>query len=105
MSVAASLAIAGLASYAVYRGIGTTADPAPTQRQVARKIAGAQQAPPTRRGVVFLTGDTPLAEPQLPAAALDKQSAFAYTPLPPVRSNWQAVRNPANQRQALENLW
>lgn len=105
MSAAASAAIAGLAAYALYRAVGATADPAATRRLVETAVVGAPQPRPTMPGIVFVTGDTPLAEPDLPPAALDKQSAFAYAPLPPVRSNWDAVRTPVDQRQALENLW
>ena len=68
-------------------------------------MAGAPAPRPTLPGIVFVTGDTPLAEPDLPPSAVDLQSAFAYAPLPPVRSNWDAVRRPVDQRQALENLW
>lgn len=102
---AATVTAAGLAAYALYRALGVRADPATAKTEVQAAVTGAAKPPPTRPGLVFLTGDTPLAEPDLPPAALDKQSAFAYSPLPPVRSNWDAVRAPRDQRQALESLW
>lgn len=105
MSAAATAALAGLAAYALYRAAGATPDPAATKRLVEAAVAGAPEPRPTLPGLVFVTGDTPLAEPDLAPAAVDKQSAFAYAPLPPVRSNWDAVRRPVDQRQALENLW
>lgn len=104
-AASAAAAIAGLAAYALYRAVGATADPAATKRLVESAVRGAPEPRPTMPGIVFVTGDTPLAEPDLPPAAIDTQSAFAYAPLPPVRSNWAAVRSPVDQRQALENLW
>ena len=105
MSATAAMTVAGLAAYAMYKTIGARADPSATRRDLADAAKGRAPAPPTLRGVVFVTGDTPLAEPDLPPAALDKGSAFAYSPLPPVRSNLQAVRQPRDQRQAIEGLW
>ncbi|RZK89992.1 MAG: hypothetical protein EOO66_14825 [Methylobacterium sp.] len=105
MSATAAMTVAGLAAYAMLRTLGGRADPAATRRDLADAAGGRPRAAPRLGGVVFLNGDTPLAEPDIPAPALDKGSAFAYSPLPPVRSNWRAARRPRDQREAMDALW